>query len=163
MTGQPLPIDDYLASVRELERAVFIARCAPYLLLIQTPGGVEVDQVATASEVNVHGGLGLVVVPLAKRPGANNFPGMITVGRTPNNDVWLRNPGISKFHAYFVSQARTISLVDAKSSRGTFYGEHRLAPNSRIPLHSGATVAFGPLKGTLLTAEDFYDLRVSVC
>tara|TARA_R110002072_G_scaffold185213_2_gene341992 strand:+ start:919 stop:1410 length:492 start_codon:yes stop_codon:yes gene_type:complete len=161
MTGQPRPINDYLDSVRDLDRAVFLVRSAPFLLLIQTPGGVEADQVATASEVNLRGGLGLVVAPLAKRPGANNFPDMITVGRTPNNDVWLANPGVSKFHAYFVSRAHTISLVDANSSRGTFYGEHRLAPNSRIPLHSGATVAFGPLRGTLLTAEDFYDLRVS--
>lgn len=161
MQGQPSLIDDYLSEVRNLDRPVYLLRAAPFVLLIQSPGGVELDQVATASEISIRGGVGLVVAPLTKRPGANNFPDMITVGRTPNNDVWLTNPGISKFHAYFLCQDGSVTLVDANSSRGTFYGEHRLSPNSRIPLHSGAKVAFGPLAGTLLSAEDFYDLRIA--
>lgn len=160
MTGQPVSLDSYLDSVRNLDRAVFLVRSPAFLLLMQTPGEAEVDQIGTASEAAPQGTYGFVLAPVCKRPGANSFPGMITLGRTPNNDIWLTNPGVSKFHAYFVLQGHTVCIVDANSSQGTFYGEHRLTANSRVPLHSGATLAFGNLRGTLLTAEDFYDLRV---
>ena len=161
MTGLPRPLDEYLSSVRDLDQATFLQRSAPYLLLIQTPGVADLDQVTSAAGGLVSGGRELVVVPVAKRAGANTSTDMITVGRTPSSDVCLTNPGVSKFHAYFVYQSRAIYLVDANSLRGTFYGDHRLSPNSRLPLHSGAAVAFGPLKGTILSAKDFYELRVA--
>src|SRR5438552_3035496 len=43
------------------------------------------------------------------------FPGMITIGRTPNNDVVLNDSAISKFHAFFRAIPTGLELRDAGS------------------------------------------------
>lgn len=156
----PKPLVSVIAAAQTTGRAFFLKHQPEHLLVLQMPEGAERDQVSTAMDVMTSAGAELAVAPISKRPGANGFPGMVTIGRTPNNDVWLPSPGVSKFHAYVTLQSGMPCLVDANSVTGTFYGDQRLLPNMRVPLHSGARVQFGGIVGTFLSAADFYDLRV---
>lgn len=159
--GQPVPLQTFIHAARLAGREAFLRAQPGHLLVIQVPTGAEEDQVVTYSDARLTVSTALAVAPVAKREGANGFPGMITLGRTANNDVWLASPDISKFHAYFVAQgAAGMSLVDAGSVAGTFYGQQRLEQNARIPLHSGAELRFGTLAATFVSSADFYDLRV---
>ncbi len=68
----------------------------------------------------------LLVLPVRKVQ--ENFPSMITVGRTRNNDIVLHDISVSKFHAYFKMLEGRVELSDAGSLAGTWVGSKRLAP-----------------------------------
>ncbi len=67
-----------------------------------------------------------LVLPVRKVQ--ENFPSMITVGRTRNNDIVLDDTSVSKFHAYFKLVEDRVELADAGSLAGTWIGEKRLVP-----------------------------------
>jgi hypothetical protein len=88
-----------------------------------------------------------------------DFPSMITVGRTANNDVVLDDSSISKFHAYFRGKGDSLELVDAGSKNGTWVGEERLEPKGAPRLvHRGDGVRFADLRLRLVQAEDLWSL-----
>ena len=146
----------FVARALEIGRARFLQEHSPSLLVIQTPVHVERDQLSTAAHAIAPLDAEVAVIDVCKRPGANAFPSMVTIGRAPTNDLCLAAPCISRFHAYVTRGARVACLVDAGSTTGTFYMGQRLLPNTRVPLHSGGLV------GIYLSSEDFYDLRVAV-
>lgn len=46
---------------------------------------------------------------------------VITIGRTPDNDVVIHDPKISRHHAQIVQHERgEYSIVDLKSTNGTY-------------------------------------------
>jgi hypothetical protein len=80
------------------------------------------------------------LAPVRKRPGSNPFLLMVTLGRAPNNDIVLDQPGVSKFHAYLCATADGWRLSDARSLNGTLVDGVRLQPDERRLLRSGARV-----------------------
>ncbi len=82
------------------------------------------------------------VLPVKKtRP---TFPGMITVGRTRNNDIVIEDALVSKFHAYLQTKQGQLELVDANSRNGTFVGDRRVeAKGEPARLKLGDRVRFG--------------------
>lgn len=99
----------------------------------------------------------LEVYPLAKKPGAS-FADMITIGRTPNNDVELRDVTVSRFHAYFRQRGDRWLVADAGSRNGSALGGAPLEARRERAVDSGATVRIGDLEFTFYEADQLFDL-----
>ena len=83
------------------------------------------------------------VIFLAKA-GRNPFSGMVTVGRSPNNDIVLHGGTISKVHAHFVQVGTQWRILDPSSRNGCFLDGVRVPPAGLV-LKSGAEIVFARL------------------
>ena len=64
---------------------------------------------------------GAPVFAIEKGPASGGlFPGMVTVGRAPNNDLIIPGKDVSNFQAYFSGSGERWTLHDGNSSNGTF-------------------------------------------
>lgn len=100
------------------------------------------------------------VYPLAKKPGAA-FASMITVGRTPNNDVVLADVTVSRFHAYFRRDGDGDDawfVCDAGSKNGTRLSGSALPSREDHAVRSRDTVRFGDVETTFYAAADLFEL-----
>lgn len=79
---------------------------------------------------------------LVKSP-RNPFGALITVGRTPNNDIVLPQATVSKVHAIFNHGAGGWTISDSRSSNGTFLDGLRLPPGEKRAIEDGAELRFG--------------------
>lgn len=100
-----------------------------------------------------------LVLPLRKGPSRSNaFVMGITVGRTENNDLVLADTSVSRFHAYFLEDARrkVWRLVDAESKNGTWVGAQKLQQSTQVELQDKARLRFGDVELTFLLPESFF-------
>ncbi len=81
------------------------------------------------------------------------YSDMITVGRTANHDIPLRDPSVSKFQAHFKLQPSGVYLVDAGSTKGTTVDGQKLWPRQPTLVVVGSLIGFGDLRFRLLTAD----------
>jgi hypothetical protein len=83
----------------------------------------------------------------------------IYVGRTPENDVVISAPTVSKQHAYFTLRDLGWEITDNGSSNGTSLEGQRLRPNRRERIHRAlATLDFGPdARFVFMTPESIFD------
>jgi pSer/pThr/pTyr-binding forkhead associated (FHA) protein len=80
-----------------------------------------------------------------RKSDRNPFDNMITVGRAPNNDVWLPLPSVSKVHAYFSrNPAGGWRLTDQNATNGTTVDEKMMTAGASMLLYDGAVIDFGP-------------------
>jgi hypothetical protein len=100
------------------------------------------------------------VYPLLKKPGAP-FADMITVGRTSNNDVVLKDVTVSRFHAYFRERNGQWIVCDAGSKNGTHLRGSLMAARKELPVSSGDAVRIGDIVTTFYTAGDLFDVLSS--
>jgi pSer/pThr/pTyr-binding forkhead associated (FHA) protein/NADPH-dependent 2,4-dienoyl-CoA reductase/sulfur reductase-like enzyme/Fe-S-cluster-containing hydrogenase component 2/CRP-like cAMP-binding protein len=64
------------------------------------------------------------------------------VGSSPDNDIVVREPGVSPFHAQILLQGSTYFVVDFASEGGTFVGDAAVTvPRALVP---GDAIRFGP-------------------
>ncbi len=150
-----------------LGRAVFVASSAPAALVRRRADNQDTDSDSRPSldeEVDTliapvlgrrRGPRGVEVYPLAKKLGAS-FADMITVGRTPNNDVVLRDVTVSRFHAYFRQRGDKWIVADAGSKNGSELGGEPLEARKERELVSGTAVRIGDLELTFYTAAELY-------
>ena len=97
------------------------------------------------------------VVAIAKAQG-NPYPDRISVGRTGNCDIVLRDPSVSKLHAHFrVERDGELVLVDQRSSNGTMINGTVALPGISEPLENGDVVQFGNVRATILNADGVYE------
>ncbi len=102
-------------------------------------------------------------VLLAVRKVQFAFPNMITVGRTPNNDVVINDVQMSKFHAFFrIAKEGAAEVVDAGSRNGTFVRGVQVGKDG-IDVHPGDTVRFARLEFTFFDASGAWDLVRRLC
>lgn len=83
-----------------------------------------------------------LVLPIVKRPLANVFAMMVTVGRATNNDIVLTHPRVSKLQAYFTQRAGTWHVWDPVSSNGTLVDGCAVPRNASLPLHPSSVIEF---------------------
>jgi hypothetical protein len=88
------------------------------------------------------------------------YPSMIMLGRTTNNDIVVGDTSISKFHAFFRLAPGMIEVADAGSRNGTFVGGTRLQPKQMARLRPGDRVRFARLAFQLLDASSCWDWLV---
>jgi hypothetical protein len=98
---------------------------------------------------------GVEVYPLAKKPGAS-FPDMITIGRTANNDIVLRDVTVSRLHAFFRRRDDRWVMADAGSKNGTAVEGEPLMPRREREVGSGTGVRIGDLELTFYTAAELF-------
>jgi hypothetical protein len=89
-----------------------------------------------------------------------NFPSMITVGRTANNDVVIPDVTVSKFHAYFRAAGnQRFELCDAGSRNGTFVqGRPLVKRGPGVLVTPGDTIRVGHVEMQLVDAGICWDL-----
>lgn len=69
---------------------------------------------------------------------------MVNLGRTPNNEISLPFPVISKFHCCFMIYGpKDAYIIDGGSTNGTFINDTKLEGSQKQPLKSGDLVRFG--------------------
>jgi hypothetical protein len=107
----------------------------------EEPPPIGSDSVSLTLAVKLGGEDGILCLPIVKST-RNPFGQMITVGRTPNNDLVVRDTAVSKFHAYFSRQGSVLFLHDHDSTNGTYVGRRKI-DSKGIPLENGARVSFG--------------------
>jgi len=127
--------------------------------------GTEVIEDQQLSEqlsrgVKRKGALGARVMEIKKRKSITN-PDMVTIGRSPENDIVLYNRLVSKSHAYLDLGAsdEAIFLVDNYSTNGTFINNIELSPTGNYQLANGDEISFGPeTKVVYFSPELFHSL-----
>jgi hypothetical protein len=114
------------------------------------PGTQEI-----APDPGVGGPLKFRVFPVKKT--GNNQMRHVTVGRTRNNDVWIDDGTISKFHAFFVVDVAGAHLYDAESAHGTKVNDTaapKRGDGAPIDVRSKDALQLGGLNTTVLSVED---------
>lgn len=92
------------------------------------------------------------VVALQKR--SNAFLHFISVGRTRNHDVVLRDPSVSKFHATFALEGEKLVVKDAGSRNHTYVNDRKLAEPSELV--AGDRVRFGAVNGVICSPSSLW-------
>lgn len=84
-------------------------------------------------------------VRLIRKAEGAAFAQRIGVGRARNADVYLPNPKVSKYHAFFqLGEDGGYTLTDAGSRNGTWVEDQRLTEREPAHLTNGDRVTFGP-------------------
>jgi hypothetical protein len=98
-------------------------------------------------------------VPLGRRAdAARAFSERVTVGRARNNDVVLRHPSVSKFHAWFARDDDNVYfLTDATSRNGTTRNGTPLDGGTPVRLRAGDLLRFGRVEATYCDAATLRD------
>jgi hypothetical protein len=150
-----------------LGRSAFLASAAPAALVRRRADGTDTEtdsRPAVDEEVDTlvapvlgrrRGPRGVEVYPLAKKPGAS-FADMITVGRTPNNDVVLRDVTVSRFHAYFRQRGDRWIVADAGSKNGSELEGVPLEARKERELASGVALRIGDFELTFYLSGELY-------
>ena len=66
-----------------------------------------------------------------------------TIGRTPDADIYLDHPSVSRHHAVFRLQDDTLAIMDLGSTNGTWVNEQRLTAQVPVTLSPGDTIQVG--------------------
>ena len=103
------------------------------------------------------GALGARVMEIKKRKNIAN-PDMITIGRSPENDIVLYNRLVSKYHAFLdlAASDEAIFLVDNYSTNGTFVNNIELSPTGNYQLAEGDEISFGPETKVIFFSPKFF-------
>lgn len=99
------------------------------------------------------------VIEIQKRkPGFSSD--VITVGRSPHNDIILYNKMVSKVHAYLYHQPEdnNMYIIDLESTNCTLLNAEKLVPQKVYKLSVGDEIEFGPdTKLIYFSATSFYN------
>lgn len=157
-----------------LGRSAFLASAAPAALLRRRTDGIDGDTDSQRGLDEEHetlvapvlgqrrGPRAIELYPLAKKPGAS-FADMITIGRTANNDVVLRDVTVSRFHAYFRHRVDPQGVdkwlvADAGSRNGSELDGAVLEARREREVASGNPVRIGDLELTFFVAAQLFDV-----
>ena len=89
--------------------------------------------------------LGARVIEIAKRKDITE-PNMITIGRSPDNDIVVYNKMVSRRHAYLLlnHKEKKSSLIDIGSTNGTFLNGTKITPHEEYQLAEADEISIGP-------------------
>lgn len=90
------------------------------------------------------------IIPLRKGPG-DSFMERISLGRTRNHDVVMRNATVSKFHAWFEIHEGKLFVGDAESRNHTHLNGARVT--SRVEVPPGSALKFGSVEAYVYESE----------
>jgi hypothetical protein len=87
-----------------------------------------------------------VGIEVVKSQAGNGFPFGVTIGHAESNDIVIRDPSVSRFHAYLQGSGTRWSLADADSKNGTFLGGVQLPPSKLVALPERAQIRLGAVE-----------------
>jgi len=93
--------------------------------------------------------------PVKKQQG-HAWSDRLHVGRAANNDIVIRDDGVSKLHAWFQHNADEARLFDAKSSNGTWVDGVRVGDSGTV-VQSGSSLRLGRLWAFLIASGPLWD------
>jgi pSer/pThr/pTyr-binding forkhead associated (FHA) protein len=98
-----------------------------------------------------------LVLEVRKRAQGSILEAGITLGRTPDNDIIVEDPTVSRVHATFREEKHTgvWYLHDASSHNGTWHNGTLLIPGHDTPLFERASLRFGDVMATFLHFNAF--------
>ncbi|PTL81365.1 FHA domain-containing protein [Vitiosangium sp. GDMCC 1.1324] len=98
-----------------------------------------------------------LVLEVRKRPQGVIPPPGIRLGRTPDNDVVVEDPTVSRVHATFTEEkhTRVWYVADSGSHNGTWHNGTLLIPGRPTPLFDRASLRFGDMLATFLQFSAF--------
>ena len=148
-------------------RATFLAKASAALVVLgkappderaepQQSADLDFEEEVTQTAMGVRaGGQTLRVYPLKKKEGAP-FSDMITIGRTPNNDVCIADDSVSRFHAFFRDDEDHWIVCDAGSKNGTKVNGKACAFRIESEIASGAMAEMGDVTMKFYIPEDLF-------
>lgn len=108
----------------------------------QSPFGDEIRRRTTAAaKVDEDTELPMHPIDLGDRD-------QISIGRSPENDLHIEIPTVSRFHAVISRSGPTsqYSIQDLDSSNGTLVNNTYIKPEKRVPLEPGDVIRIGPIR-----------------
>lgn len=161
-------VHEYRAERKRLSRPAFLALYSTPVMLTPKrdgatgPGYFTRPKTAALPKASYALKLGFLaddsyLVLQVKKAEGRPFPERIGVGRTRGTDIILTSTDISKYHAYFTTDADNWWLTDAGSSNGTFVNGERIPPMTSILIEDCALLAFGSCLCIFRTAVGFCD------
>jgi hypothetical protein len=97
----------------------------------------------------------LAVHPVLKVQGIA-WSDRLLIGRAGNNDIVIRDDGISKLHAWLALQPDGVRVFDARSSNGTWVDGVRVGEDG-APARSGSILRLGRLWAILVASGPLWD------
>ncbi len=119
------------------------------------PARFDPGDTQAAAGVQTKDGASIRVYPLVKKIGGA-FAEMITVGRTPNNDVQVPHQSVSRFHVFFRDDPDGWIICDPGSKNGTFVDNRKLITRAETNVASDAAVQLGDILGTFYSPENLF-------
>ena len=138
------------------EAANYCSKCGA--LLAKDEGGAETTQTYTPEEIAVEDGPldeiaaegpALVVRSGGGRAGEHFSPtgDRTTIGRSPDNDIFLDDVTVSRMHAVLVARDGGFAVEDQGSLNGTFVNRRRI---DSAPLENGDELQIGKYRLTFV-------------
>jgi len=85
---------------------------------------------------------------------------VISIGRTPDNQIVVNHPQVSSKHAQIVMAGAQLYLEDLGSANGTYVRGQRLPARQKVPVANGEKVFVGPMPLLIHLAESRIDVVV---
>jgi ABC transport system ATP-binding/permease protein len=85
---------------------------------------------------------------------------VISIGRTPDNQIVVNHPQVSSKHAQIVMASGQLFLEDRGSANGTYVRGQRLPPGQRVAVANGEKVFVGPMPLLIHVADSRIDVIV---
>ena len=142
-----IELKDFLVGVRHITKERFL-QSFNHPFLVQSSMGTEIvgktffdTAYEDTDKLPIADRQACLVFPIVKR-AVNSFSGMITIGRTPNNDFVIPHPLVSKFHAYFRHENGHWKLRDGNSKNRTYIANSMMVPNKDYRVIDKTLVSF---------------------
>ncbi|MGZ3460502.1 MAG: FHA domain-containing protein [Archangium sp.] len=147
----------FLDNPQAVQRAV----CWPVLVWEAPPVGVRplfTRGTLPGLSMHQHTAAEPLVLEVRKSPQAATLPSAgVALGRTPDNDIIVEDPTISRVHATFSEEKHTgvWYITDEGSHNGTWHNGTLLIPGRPTPLFDRASLRFGDVLATFLHFSAF--------
>jgi pSer/pThr/pTyr-binding forkhead associated (FHA) protein len=157
--GTAQPLEAYYEDARSLGAAEFVARHGDGFLItatrLQPPSSDSFTEVKLEEDRADHTA-GISTLVYSVRPTERATVHLLTVGRTPNNDVVVRDTSVSRFHAYVKpGESGGLLIQDAGSTNGTLVNGESVPSRGNGPaaeLKPGDDVRLGQVDFTFVDA-----------
>ncbi len=159
---------NFVEDARALDDAAFAKKHAPAFLVMhrgdfKRPKGPQQTGTFMPPAPDLTADVTPISFPIRRKP-TSEFP-FVSVGRVENNDVYLPDETVSKFHAYFKEENGVVVLQDGRSRNGTFVNGEKIAARGEgapVVVGDGSVVRFGTVSATFFIASTFRKYVIDV-
>jgi hypothetical protein len=96
-------------------------------------------------------------ITIEKRVQTATYMERISVGRARNQDIVLRHPSVSKFHAWFERDATgALRVADSGSKNGTRVNQDESSRRELTKVNPGDTIRFGSVETLICSPETLW-------